>query len=230
MRGRIRPEPIDKKFGGAEGAMYHTLTLRLELLEQAAWGFRFRLTALNESMAKLFLPLPEIIGIRFCDPTALREAEWYTNSLVSAAGGGFALQPGESRSFEWRVRPCSVERPETDDYSDWDYRRWCVGLVPGKYLVWYQWQVDVKFFDPDSHMRLPDLEFAARREGAIVWLGQALSNQPAAGDARLTNRRAGSCRVAGAGQPPGTVAPPGPKPRQTDKDADGRPGLGLGSC
>lgn len=159
--------------------MNHALSLTLELLEQAAWGFRFRLTARNDSAARLFLPLPEVIGLRFGNTATRQEAEWYTRSLVSAAGGGFTLVPGESWSVEWRVRPCSVEPPveEPGDYSDWDYRRWCVGLEPGSYLVWCQWRVDEDYFDPDSHMRLPDLEYAAEREGAVVWQGQSLSNR-----------------------------------------------------
>lgn len=159
--------------------MNHTLSLLLEQLEQAAWGFRLRVTARNDSAAKLFLPLPEIIGLRFESTTTRQVAEWYTGSLVSAPGRGFTLEPAESQSFEWRVRPCSVEPPpqEPGDYSDWDYRRWCVGLEPGTYSVWCRWQVDEKFFDPDSHMRLPALEFAAQREDATVWLGQALSNR-----------------------------------------------------
>ena len=66
---------------------------------------------------------------------------------------------------------------EPEDNSDWDYRRWCVALEPGAYLVWWQWRVDKDFYDPDSHMRLPDLDNVPEREGAAVWLGQALSNR-----------------------------------------------------
>src|SRR6266487_46340 len=98
--------------------MNHLLTLHLEVLEQAALGYRFRVTARNESAAKLFLPFPEIIGLQFGNTATMQVAEWSTSSFVSAAGGGFALQPGETRSFEWRVRPRSVERPEPPDYSD----------------------------------------------------------------------------------------------------------------
>ena len=159
--------------------MNHALTLTLELLEQGAWGFRFRVTAPNDSAARLFLPLPEVIGLRFGNTATRQEAEWYTSSLVSAAGGGFTLKPCETWSVEWRVRPCPVEPPpkEPGDYSDWDYRRWCVALEPGTYLVWYQWRVDEDYFDPDSHMRLPDLEHLARQDGAVAWVGQALSNR-----------------------------------------------------
>lgn len=159
--------------------MNYALSLMLELLEQAGWGFRFRVTARNDSTVKLFLPLPEVIGLQFGNTATRQVAGWGTNCFVSAAGGGFALQPGESWSVEWRVRPCSVDPPpeEPGDYSDWDYRRWCVALEPGAYLVWCQWRVDENYFDPDSHMRLPDLEHAAAREGAVVWRGQVLSNR-----------------------------------------------------
>lgn len=156
--------------------MNHPLGLRLELLEQADWGLRYRVTASNEFAAKRFLPFPEFTGLRFGDLATMKEAEWYTGLLVSAAGGGFALHPGESRSFEWRVRPCSVERPD-DDYSDWNYMRWCIGLAPGTYLVWYRWTVDEQFFDPDSHWKLPQLEHMAEAENAVVWLGHAVSNR-----------------------------------------------------
>jgi hypothetical protein len=63
--------------------MNHALTLSLELLEQAAWGFRFKLTAQNRSCAKLFFPGPRIVGIRFCNAAKMKEAEWYTSLLVS---------------------------------------------------------------------------------------------------------------------------------------------------
>jgi hypothetical protein len=157
----------------------HALSLKLELLEQATWGFRFRATARNDSEAKLYLPLPEVIGLRFGNTATRQEAEWGTHCLVSTSGGGFALLPGEAWAVEWRVRPRSVEplAEESGAYSDWNYRRWCIALEPGTYLVWWQWRVDKDFFDPDSHMRLPDLERAAQCEGAVVWLGQALSNR-----------------------------------------------------
>ncbi len=158
--------------------MNHTISLLLEFIEQAVSGFRFRVTARNDSAAKIFLPLPEVVGLRFSHTATGKEAEWYTRSLVSSSGRGFTLEPGASQTFEWRARPCSFEPPaqEEGDYSDWDYRRWCVGIEPGEYLVHCRWQVDEGFFDPDSHMRLPDVEYAAEREGAVVWLGRAQSN------------------------------------------------------
>ena len=120
--------------------MNHDLSLSLELLEQAAWGFRFRLTVRNGSAARLLLPFPEIHGLGFGNTATMREAEWYTGLLVSTAAGGFTLEPGELRAIEWPVRPCDVERPEEDDGSD--YYRWCVELPPGEYLAWFRWQVN----------------------------------------------------------------------------------------
>ena len=112
---------------------------------------------------------------RFGNTATMQEAEWYTGLLVSTAAGGFTLEPGELRAIEWPVRPCDVERPEEDDGSD--YYRWCVELPPGEYLAWFRWQVDHDFFDPDSHMRLPDLEYLAAQQGAVVWLGSVISNR-----------------------------------------------------
>ena len=133
------------------------------------------MTVENRSSVKLFLPYPEITGLNFGNTATMKQAEWYTSVLVSAAGGGFVLQPGESRRIKWAVRPCHVERPAVDDLSD--YCRWCVELPAGEYLVWYQWQVDRDYFDPDSHMRLPELERLAEHEGATVWRGQVVSNR-----------------------------------------------------
>lgn len=155
--------------------MNHELSLSLELLDQTARGLLFRMTVENWSSVKLFLPYPEITGLKFGNTATLQQAEWYTSLLVSAAGGGFALQPGESRPTEWAVRPCHVERPAEDDPSG--YCRWCVELHAGEYQVWFQWNVDRDYFDPDSHMRHPDLERLAEDEGAVVWLGQVVSNR-----------------------------------------------------
>lgn len=157
-------------------SMNHKLFLSLELLEQASWRFRFRLLAVNQSAVKLMLPYPEVIGLRFANADTAREAEWYTSLLVSASGGGFTLDPAESRIFEWKVRPCSVERPDSNE-GYFEYYRWCVELSAGEYQVWYQWRVNSEFFDPDSHMRLEDLERLAEREKAVTWQGQAVSNR-----------------------------------------------------
>ncbi|HZZ82185.1 MAG TPA: hypothetical protein VFE62_27050 [Gemmataceae bacterium] len=159
--------------------MNHAVSLTLELLEQTAAEYSFRMTVRNESTVKLFLPFSDITGLKFRNTATGQMAEWSTHLFVSAAGGGFTLQANESRSVDWRVRPCSVEPPpETPgDFSDWDYRRWCIGLEPGSYQVWFEWRVDEDYFDPDSHMRFPELECAAEREEAIVWRGVELSNR-----------------------------------------------------
>jgi hypothetical protein len=155
--------------------MNHELSLALELLDQSACGFLFRLTAHNRSAVKLLLPFPEIHGIRFGNTRTTREAEWYTHILQSTAGNGFTLDPGAAWVTDWPVRPCGVAPPAQDEHSD--YARWCVELPAGEYSVWFQWSVDADYFDPDSHMRLPDLERMAARAGAVVWQGQAVSNR-----------------------------------------------------
>jgi hypothetical protein len=155
--------------------MNHELSLSLELMEQEAWGFRLRLTVQNHSPIKLFLPFLEIHGLRFVNTSTMQESDWGTCLLVSAEGGGFSLEPSASRLIDWRVRPCDIERPESED--DFDYYRWCVEVPAGEYLVWFQLRLDTDFFDPDSHMRLPDLEHLAEREGATVWLGEVVSNR-----------------------------------------------------
>ena len=173
-------EPARAITSAAAGAdVNHALSLTLEMLEQAAWGLRVRLTVRNDSGATLYLPPPDITGLRFGNTATRQVADWGTYCFVSAAGGEFVLRPAESRSFVWRVRPHSVEPPADDAgmYADFDYYRWCVELVPGDYLAWYQWRVDEGYFDPDTHQTLPGLERAAAGAGAEVWRGQALSNR-----------------------------------------------------
>ena len=154
--------------------MNHELTLHLELLEQAVWGFRFRVSARNASQTKLFLPRPDIVSLQFVERATMEAAEWGTRMLVSADLTTSVLPPGGALDFEWRVRPCSVA---CVDESDWDYSRWCIQLVAGNYLVWCQYCVDETYFDGDSHVRLPDLLRAAEEEGAVLWQGQVLSNR-----------------------------------------------------
>src|SRR5262245_639929 len=136
--------------------MNHELSLSLELLDHRARGLRFRMRVQNRSAIKLLLPFPEIHGLRFVSLASTKESEVYMSRLWSAAGGRFAEDPGDSWAIEWRVRPSEVERPESDDYSD--YHRWCVDLPAGEYVAYYRWRVARDFFAPGSHMRLPDLE------------------------------------------------------------------------
>lgn len=88
--------------------------------------------------------------------------------------GEFTLDAGESKSFDWRVRPHTVPQPASDDF---DYWRWCVELEPGEYLVWFRWRIDKDFFDPDTHQHLSGLESLATQLGATVWQGQVISNR-----------------------------------------------------
>ncbi|HVK07999.1 MAG TPA: hypothetical protein VM597_04390 [Gemmataceae bacterium] len=157
--------------------MNYALSLTLEVLEQAAWGLRVRLTVRNDSAAPLYLPPPDITGLRFGRTDTRQVADWVTTCFVTAAGGEFVLRPAESRSFEWRARPCAVEPPADGPGPDFDYWRWCVGLEPGRYLAWYQWRVDEGYFDPDTHQTLAGLERAAAGAGAEAWRGQVLSNR-----------------------------------------------------
>ena len=155
--------------------MNHQISLSLDLLENAASELRFRLTLNNRSDVRLLFPAPEIIGIRFRNMATSEECEWYTSLFVSVSCGEFALNVGESRHFDWRVRPCGVERPK-DWSGDFNYYRWEVATPPGPYSVCYRWRMDENFFDGDSHCRLPDLQFAAEQQHAEVWLGEAVSN------------------------------------------------------
>jgi hypothetical protein len=154
--------------------MNDNLSLWLELQENTDACVHLQLTIQNPGTGAIFLPFPVITGIAFERLGDGRPADWYTRLLVSTRGSGFALHPGQSRSFEWRVRPDAVACPkvETND----DYYRWSVDLTPGEYRVLYRFEVGTDFLDPDSHMRLSNLEQLAEREGAAVWLGRAESN------------------------------------------------------
>src|SRR5262245_45206481 len=103
-------------------AVEHELSLTLVLLEQTADGLRFRLVLRNCTDAKILLPYPEIHNLRFGNKATMKESEWGTCMLVSASWSGFALGPGEEKAIEYRVRPCDIERPKDDDYSE--YFRW----------------------------------------------------------------------------------------------------------
>lgn len=159
--------------------MNHALSLKLELLEQAAWGYRFRLTAHNDSTVKLYLPHPRVTALNFGDQTTRQVAEWSVHIFMHLERKATILGPGESWSVELRVRPCSVRPPEQwlREGPDWDYERCCVTLEQGEYLLWYQWRVEEDFFDSDSLMNFGDLEEAAKQEGAVMWRGQVLSNR-----------------------------------------------------
>jgi hypothetical protein len=157
-------------------AMNNDLVLCLQLLEQSADFVQFRLSLQSCAVGKLFLPTPEITGLRFRSIIDGREAQWFAGLLVSKADNGFTLAPGATRHFEWRVRPHNIKPPRVEQHSDYDYYRWCIDVPAGEYVVDYCFEVSADYFDPDSHMHLPDLERLARNDGATVWLGKAESN------------------------------------------------------
>lgn len=156
--------------------------LQLIQLEQTARGLRFRLMICNHSSATLFLPFPDINDLKFGNTRTIEIADWFCSwtDNVDRSVTGFTLNPTESRSFEWQVRPCSIEAPTSmpDGVShDYDYCRWCVGIEQGEYLVWHQWEVDERFFDCDSWTRLRHLAVDAEDSGASLWTGRVLSNR-----------------------------------------------------
>jgi hypothetical protein len=157
--------------------MNHEISLLLELLDQGEWGLRFGLTVQNRSAARLFMPFPKVHHLQFLNRTTREVAAWYLSILVEMKKVGFALRPDESRLIEWRVRPYDVDPPEEDEYSDFDYYRLCVKLSPGIYTAWFQWRIDSDFYDGGSLMDFSDLECLARQEGALVWQGEARSNE-----------------------------------------------------
>lgn len=154
--------------------MNFDISLQLELIDQGDWGFLFRMTVQNHSHARLFLPFPEIVALEFEHTCTLRKQNWFTSLLVSAAFGGFVLEPERCRSIDWRVRPGDVQQSELNDHSD--YYRWCLELPPGEYRVRYLWKVDEDYFDPNSHAKMPQLVEWANFEQAAVWQGQVKSN------------------------------------------------------
>lgn len=158
-----------------DGSVKYDLALSLELLKHVAESLEFRTTLRNLSSVKLLFPYPEIHELRFRNKATDRESEWYTEFFVSSDWGGFTLNPGEVKVIEYRVRPCGVESPTESDFTD--YARWCVELPPGEYLVWFRYRVGKDYFCCDSHYHYDDLLREAKSEQAIVWSGEARSNQ-----------------------------------------------------
>jgi hypothetical protein len=151
------------------------LSLTIELLEQNTDCLQFRLLLRNHAGVKLILPVPEIHGLRFCNKATMKESEWYTCLLISSDWAGITLEPGEKKTIDYRVRPCAIDRPAEDDFSD--YYRWCVDLPNGEYLVWFRFDVGEDYFCPDSHYRFEDLVREAEEVQAVVWKGKAQSNR-----------------------------------------------------
>ncbi len=155
--------------------MNHELSLTLELLAEAPESLLFCLLLHNESAVKMLLPRPDILGLHFGNKTTMQQSEWFTNQFVSSSWGGLTLVPGEEKSIEYHVRPCSVAEPDEDDFSD--YYRYCVHLQSGEYMVWFQFDVGKDYFCPDSHYQYGDLLREAEEQQAEVWLGEARSNR-----------------------------------------------------
>jgi len=151
------------------------LSLRLEAGRQAWEELQFHLMMENRSDARIFLPWPGMEELEFRRVEDGTVALWYTHLLVSRRGGGLVLEPGASREFRWRVRPRGIASGPLDRGTDFD--RWCVDLPAGEYRAGYRFEVGRDFFDPDSHMKLPQLERLAKEENARLWLGSAESNE-----------------------------------------------------
>ena len=156
--------------------MDERLSLSIRLVKQSPDFLRLRLAIKNRSAAKLLLPFQEIIGLRFRATTTLKEAEWFTHTLLSTSFEGIPLEAGATRRFNFDVWPCdAAERCFGDDAER--RPRWCVALPPGSYSVSFTLRVNEDYFDPDSHWRLDDLKRYATSLGAIAWQGEAVSNE-----------------------------------------------------
>jgi hypothetical protein len=160
--------------------MNEVLSLSLELSERTRRLLRFRLKAENQFAVKLLLPKPEITQLHFLSETTSKESQWRWSSFsfISTSLATLTLKPGESRDFEWRVRPSDIEPPPQNKHDDssFDYCRRCIDLSFGEYLVWFHWRVSTAFIDYPSHSRWRDLESLAQQEGAVAWYGEAESN------------------------------------------------------
>ncbi len=65
--------------------MDERLSLSIRLVKQSPDFLRLRLAMKNRSAAKILLPFPEIIGLRFRATTTQEEAQWFTHSLLSTS-------------------------------------------------------------------------------------------------------------------------------------------------
>ncbi|MFO1513193.1 MAG: hypothetical protein U1F83_09825 [Verrucomicrobiota bacterium] len=156
--------------------MNHPISLSLTLVGQSHALLKFQLGVVNRAAFPLLLPTPKITGIQFESIFDKRRAEWLTSLLVSTAEiCDIVLQPAQTRHFEFRVRPDQIEPSRTDALDD--YYRYCIDIRPGEYLAHYQLEIGTNYFDPDSHVELPDLERMAKEKNSIVWLGRAESNR-----------------------------------------------------
>jgi hypothetical protein len=156
--------------------MHNQISLALDMIEQASWGYAFRLDVTNHSDSTVFVPTLEITDLRFVPVEITKPREWGTHLMVSGESGGCAIDPGCTKSFQFRVRPCSVDADAAPIEKDWEYGRWCLNLTQGEYRVWYDLTVDETYFNPDSHLRFDNIQKMANESGAILWCGSAKSN------------------------------------------------------
>jgi len=152
------------------------IILELELIEQAAWGYCFRLRIENRSAVRLFVPTLKITDLRFHNSNHAAPLEWLTSMLVSGSSGGSAIESGATLQRDFDVRPCAVTEGSHNSPSGWDYNRWCLRLLRGEYSVWYDLLVDQTYFNSESHYRFGQIEELAKRNNATLWRGSVQSN------------------------------------------------------
>ena len=156
--------------------MQNQISLDLELLEQASWGYAFGLQVSNHSDNAIFVPTLEITDLKFVPVEITKPRDWCTHMMVSGESGGSAIEPGCTKVFQFRVRPCSIDADIVPVENDWEYARWCLNLIQGEYRVWYDLTVDETYFNPDSHLRFDNIRRMASDRGAIMWFGTVRSN------------------------------------------------------
>ena len=154
------------------------LSLMIRLLGYRDGRYGLNLSMRNSSAGRLLIPSPEVADFAFVSVADGREAQWGTYLFVSSRWVGLTLEPWEEREFPFRAIVCGATKfpvgpAETVDRAD----TFCVELAAGEYDVSYRMCVDEDYFDPDSHCRLPELRREALRWGAVVWIGEAVSNQ-----------------------------------------------------
>ena len=153
-----------------------TLSIRETTAKVAGCCLSFTLEIQNISFHRLLLPNPQITDLRFKSVAHGVVADWYTHLLISARSCATAiLDPGSSKPFDLDARFCDAQIvPAEHDFSS--FGRWAVKLSPGEYTVQYHYEVNDRFFDPDSHCTMKHLEREAAQKGAVVWRGQVVSN------------------------------------------------------
>jgi hypothetical protein len=152
-----------------------SIALSLECVGQTASKILLKLVITSHEPHRILIPSPQITGLQFRDAKNV-DAEWGTCQMVHASWSGLVLNPEESKTVTFSVRPASTLRSARGDQANLDYRRWAIGITAGRYAVWYSMSVDDNYFDGDSHYRFPDIEKEAREFAASAWAGEAKSN------------------------------------------------------